>query len=65
MDNGHVCYKCNKNFSTNSSLKRHLNKKIPCDKNSEYICNICLANFKTKQNLNNHKNKKNNFKLNF
>ena len=48
----HVCYKCKKSLSNNSSLKRHLNRKIPClrvdipdevignDENPQYLLNF-------------------------
>ena len=59
MDNEHICYRCDKSFTTKYSLNRHLNKKLPCDnKIIELKCSTCLKLFSNKQNLKTHQNKK-------
>ena len=40
------CNKCNKSFESPSKLKRHQNRKIPCDSpKKEYKCDICKVRF--------------------
>jgi Zinc finger, C2H2 type len=57
MDNG--CRKCEKKFSTKSSLLRHLKKKNPCDVQNIYVCKKCNREFKTNYDLVRHTNRKN------
>jgi hypothetical protein len=58
MDNKYQCYKCDKIFNTKFNLNRHLNRKIPCNKNKEFKCVTCLKNFSCNQTLEKHKNRK-------
>ena len=40
------CTKCNKIFESPSKLKRHQNRKIPCNSpKKEYKCDICKVSF--------------------
>ena len=56
-----VCKTCNKSFNTKASLKRHLNKKNPCDKRC--ICDLCGRICPNFSRLKKHKNEnKNNCK---
>jgi len=52
------CKKCKKLFSTNQALRRHNNRKYPCD--NKNICLKCGLEFDTKQHLTEHMNIKNN-----
>lgn len=49
------CPKCNKIFSTNSKLNRHLNKKFPCDKDPRQ-CIHCGGVFYDSSTKNRHEN---------
>lgn len=50
------CEKCNKVLKNKQCLKRHLQRKRPCDYQNK--CHICQTVFDTKQHLNNHLNRK-------
>ena len=55
----YMCSICNKEFTTNYGLKKHINKKIPCViKNAEqkgrFQCNGCNHNFSSNQMLQVH-----------
>jgi hypothetical protein len=52
----HECIKCKRLFSNNYLLRRHLNKKTPCD--VVLTCDCCLKTFKEKWLFDRHKNKK-------
>ena len=56
MEGGFVCEKCNRQFSRVGSLRRHLNKKIPCD--IKHICPKCGHEFMQKSDLKKHLNRK-------
>ncbi len=58
MKGKYICDKCNKDFASNNSLKRHINRKKPCDivENNEYICAYCDRNYTSKFNLKTHTN---------
>lgn len=51
------CIKCNRIFTRQTHLTRHLNRKIPCDRKLE--CNRCRKEFTQLSNLNSHINRKN------
>jgi hypothetical protein len=68
----HKCEKCGRGFDCKGSLKKHMNKKIPCiipnqTKGSKFNCHACNRGFTTNQSLKHHiqntcqiiKNKKN------
>ena len=68
----HKCEKCGRVFDCKGSLKKHMNKKIPCiipnqSINSKFNCYACNRGFTTNQSLKHHikntcqiiKNKKN------
>lgn len=70
----YICEKCNKEFSKISHYKTHINKKIPCNNNSDKLlkpkkiektnkneCSHCLKIFSSKSNLSKHV--KNNCKI--
>jgi hypothetical protein len=53
------CNACNKEFTTNYGLNKHINKKIPCilpnqSKTSRFNCNECNHSFTTNQSLKIH-----------
>jgi len=51
------CEQCNKTFRDNSTLQRHLNKKIKCVGeviNHKHYCNNCNKNFSSYRTLYNH-----------
>jgi len=50
------CINCGKIFKLKTDLKRHLNKKIKCNRIIQ--CDNCKKEFKTTQNLNKHLNNK-------
>ncbi|CAH6421379.1 Hypothetical protein KVN_LOCUS243 [uncultured virus] len=50
----HKCNKCNKIFKYKNDYERHKNRKIPCDKESDYICDNCFSKFSSKYNLDRH-----------
>jgi len=56
----YTCAICNKTFTTNNSLKRHMNKKTPCllpnstIKTTNFQCIECNKCFTTNQTLKNH-----------
>lgn len=55
----YTCPICNKSFTTNNSLKRHINKKNPCliinpIKLTNFQCGDCNKCFTTNQTLKNH-----------
>lgn len=53
------CLICSKNFSSNSKLERHKNRKNPCSAVKEsYNCEICKADFKFKYDLERHEKSK-------
>lgn len=56
-----ACIKCKKEFKSKQELKRHLNRKIPCDRKLQ--CKRCKKEFKTKQHLNQHINRKTNCEI--
>ena len=47
------CGSCGKAFHNNSDLKRHLNRKTPCN-NRSYTCEYCHWRFSSKSNLYRH-----------
>jgi len=58
-----ICTICNKTFTTNGALKRHMEKKIPCvavsnslapSVNHRFKCNNCNHYFTSNQNLKKH-----------
>lgn len=49
----YICDKCNKVFTTSHRLKRHLNRKYPCDKDSR-ICKFCEKLFYDSSTKNRH-----------
>jgi hypothetical protein len=59
-----TCIICNKSFTTNGGLKRHINKKTPCvivvlnniapSVNHKFKCNSCNHYFTSNQNLKKH-----------
>lgn len=68
----HICLNCGKSCNSKDSLKKHMNRKIPClikesNENSRFKCDTCNRCFTTNQNLKKHiantcqiiKNKKN------
>ena len=68
----HNCLNCGHIFSSKDSLKKHMNRKVPCiikesDNKSQFKCNDCNRGFKSNQGLKRHissrcpiiKNKKN------
>jgi hypothetical protein len=53
------CLICNKSFTTNGGLKRHMSKKVPClvinpIKISKFKCEACNRCFTSNQTLKNH-----------
>ncbi len=52
----HECIKCKRLFSNNYLLRRHLNKKTPCD--VVLTCDRCLKTFKEKWLYIQHQNRK-------
>ena len=50
------CPKCGKFFKTEKTIRKHMERKIPCDR--KFICQKCNKEFKTKQNYNTHINRK-------
>ncbi len=55
----HKCNRCNKKFNYDSELKRHINKKIPCDsQKKEYKCELCNVLFKCPAEQKRHENTK-------
>ena len=52
------CSICNKTFTTNGGLKRHMSKKIPCvimnPINTAFKCDSCNHSFTTNHNLRRH-----------
>lgn len=54
------CKKCNKDFSTSSNLKKHLNRKKSCILKTEYKCKKCLKVFNNLYNYKIHINRKTN-----
>ncbi len=42
---GYTCDKCNKTFNKKLNYERHINKKVPCDKEEYYICEKCNKEF--------------------
>lgn len=51
------CVKCGRVLSSKQALKRHLNRKNPCDK--RYICDRCNQEFNNNKSLIKHVNRKN------
>lgn len=58
-----ICSICNKTFTTNGGLKRHIEKRIPCiavstasapSTNHKFKCNNCNHYFTSNQNLKKH-----------
>ena len=54
----HVCKKCKMEFSANSHLQRHINRKIPCNKKAEYKCKKCKTIFDREDHYKRHLNRK-------
>ena len=52
------CTKCKEKFSCKKTLKRHLNKKFPCDKITSYNCIICNKSYYSKTDYTRHVNRK-------
>jgi hypothetical protein len=52
----HPCSKCGKIFDDITHLRRHIEKKIPCDKpkDSLFLCKFCMRCFTTKGNCKYH-----------
>jgi hypothetical protein len=48
------CSKCKQIFTTNFSLERHTNKKVPCTFITKYQCKICSKYFKRNESLKEH-----------
>ena len=48
------CDKCKKEFSHKNHYTRHLNKKVPCDKDKDLSCPVCETNFSTLFNVEKH-----------
>lgn len=48
------CNKCKQIFTTNFSLERHINKKVPCTFITKYQCKICNKYFKRNESLKEH-----------
>ncbi len=63
-DNNSLCIKCNKTFRDIYELKRHQNKKFPCDRYEKltengqikYKCSYCKKLFSGLQSANYHQN---------
>ncbi|CAD6201851.1 GSCOCG00002813001-RA-CDS [Cotesia congregata] len=49
---GYVCYKCEKMYSSSSSLRRHL--KLECGQPPQFHCPYCRFSSKRKFNLHGH-----------
>lgn len=56
-DNNNKCEKCNKTFYSKYTLRKHLERKIPCD--NKIQCHKCGKIFKRNEHLTNHLNRKN------
>lgn len=52
----YLCIKCNKRFSSNYILNKHINRKYPCDTNLS--CLKCCKVFKVQYDLDRHLNRK-------
>jgi hypothetical protein len=52
--NKYECIKCKQVFTTNFSLERHTNKKVPCTFITKYQCKICSKYFKRNESLKEH-----------
>ena len=55
----HKCEKCSRAFDCKGSLKKHMNRKIPCivpdqTKKSKFTCSFCNRSFTTNQSLKHH-----------
>ena len=50
----YTCNKCNKEFKYEYEIKRHINRKIPCNQEKNFKCSACDKNFKYKSKLNEH-----------
>ena len=50
----YMCNKCNKEFKYEYEIKRHINRKIPCNQEKNFKCSACDKNFKYKSKLNEH-----------
>ncbi len=53
-----TCNKCQKRFTNPSNLKKHINKKNPCNIINELKCNICNINFRCNKEKERHENTK-------
>ena len=51
------CKKCKKEFSCKKTLKKHLNKKFPCDKETIYVCIQCNKPYYSKTDYTRHINR--------
>ena len=57
MENA-ICNLCNLSFMNKYSLERHRNKKLKCNKITEYKCENCNKCFTQKKSLLSHITKK-------
>jgi len=56
---GFVCNKCYKPYKYMSDFKRHINRKMPCDKKIKYQCRKCNKILRDKTDYTRHMTKKN------
>jgi len=57
MKKKHICNKCNRTFSSDYNLQKHINEKVSCD--VVLRCEKCNKIFREERQLKNHFNRKN------
>ncbi len=54
MAKEHICTKCNKSFSTKTELKRHVDRRFPCD-TGKFKCQKCNQTFQNRNGRDHHR----------